>query len=115
MPAPAVNPFVFYGYPAELVAGWCAVSLNTAKLYKAGKRKPSVQALRLFTLHRDNLILNSEWRGWKVVDGSLIDPSGNSFTQSTLLGYRMILQWVSAVAARQPDTKLAYYELLKRA
>lgn len=43
------KPFVvgtFYGYPAELVARWCGVSLSTTRAWKAGRRKPSRQALR---------------------------------------------------------------------
>ena len=49
---------LFYGYPAELIAEWCAVSRKTAELYKRGVRKPSRQALRLFCLHRDGKILS---------------------------------------------------------
>jgi hypothetical protein len=115
MPPPASSPATFYGYPVELVARWCAVSLSTARLYKSGKRKPSLQALRLFTLHRDDLVLTSQWRGWKIGCDSIVDPEGNATTRGQLRGYSLILQWVSAVAARDPDTQRQYFELLKRA
>lgn len=106
---------IFYGYPADLIAGWCGVSVATARLWKSGVRKPSRQALRLFSTYRDHRVLNDDWRGWKIVHGDIVDPSGNATTAAQLQGYRMILQWVSEVAARDPDTKRQYYELLRRA
>ncbi len=115
MPPSLSRPAIFYGYPVELIARWCAVSIGTARLYKSGKRKPSIQALRLFTLHRDNLILSGEWRGWKINGDSIVDPDGNATTRGQLHGYSLILQWVAAVAARDPATQRQYYELLKRA
>ena len=115
MTARTNQPAVFYGYPVELIAEWCAVSLSTARLYKSGQRKPSLQALRLFTLHRDSRVLTDRWRGWQIVGGSIVDPAGNTTTLEQLQGYALILQWVAAVAARDPDTRQQYYELLKRA
>ncbi len=112
LPISRLNPF--YGYPAETIAHWCAVSIATAQLYKAGKRKPSVQALRLFALYQENRVLTNEWEGWRVIGNSLYDPAGNAFKASRLEGYQMILQWVSAVAAIYPDTKAQYYEVLRR-
>ena len=115
MPSSAIRPAIFSGYPVELVARWCAVSLSTARQYKSGKRNPSLQALRLFTLHRDQLVLTNQWRGWKINGDSIVDPDGNATTRGQLHGYSLILQWVAAVAARDPSTQRQYYELLKRA
>lgn len=115
MPPPITRLSIFYGYPPEVISLWCGVSLLTAKQWKSGARKPSRQALRLLGLHRDGRVLNDNWRRWKIVDGVIIDPAGNRTTVSQLEGYAGILQWVAAVAARDPETQRQYYELLKRA
>ena len=60
------TPLLFYGYPVELIADWCAVSRHTAYLYKIGARKPSRQALRLFVLNRDGRVLDDTWKGWAI-------------------------------------------------
>jgi len=62
----SIGNFLFYGYAPELIVRWCGVSMQTALLYKSGVRKPSRQALRLFTLHRDGRVLGPEWREWSV-------------------------------------------------
>lgn len=108
-------PFVFYSYPPELIARWCGVSLATAKAYRLGVRKPSRQALRLFTLHRDGKVLGPEWRDFSISGSKIADSNGNVTTQSQLLAYAMIIQWVAAVAARSDDTQQQYYDLLKLA
>jgi hypothetical protein len=105
---------IFNSYSPELIAQWCGVSLKTASLYKAGVRKPSRQALRLFSLHRDGRVLTPDWRGWCVRDGKLIDPEGNETNQGQLRGYYMVLHWVAAVASRDPETQQQYYDLLRR-
>jgi hypothetical protein len=113
---PSIEPLsVFYGYPADLIARWCGVSVATAAQWKRGARKPSRQALRLFTLHRDGRVLGEEWRRWKVVGASIVDPAGNVTSLSLLEGYAMIFQWIADIAARDPETQRQYYELLKRA
>jgi hypothetical protein len=105
----------FYGYPAELVARWCAVSVDTAKLYKAGKRKPSRQSLKLFALHRDGHILGEEWRGWCAREGKLTDPEGNSTSQTQLRAYWIIIQYAAELARRDPEEQERFYTLLRRA
>lgn len=106
---------IFYGYPAELVASWCAVSLTTAKAYKAGTRKPSRQALKLFSLHRQELILGPEWRGFIVRKDTIVDPAGQATTRAQLEHYQLIMEWAASVASRDPDLQHEFYELLKRA
>jgi hypothetical protein len=85
---------VFYGYPAELIALWCAVSPRTAASWKAGKGKPSRQALRLFALHRDERVLDDQWRGWRIRKGTLVDPDGNATTQAQLRTYWMLIRGI---------------------
>lgn len=118
-PVPTRNPIaplsMFYGYSAEEIAQWCGVSIKTAELYKSGARKPSRAALRLFSLHRDGRVLGNDWRGWSVRNGKLVDPDGHGTSRGQLMGYAMILQWVAAVAIRDPETAEQYYELLRRA
>lgn len=78
---------IFYGYPPELIARWCGVSEHTAYLYKIGARKPSRQALRLFTLHRDGRVLGPEWRDWAIHKDRLVSPEGQETTQNQLAAY----------------------------
>ena len=47
-------------------------------------RKPSRQALRLFTLHRDGRILADYWKGFAVRKGRLVDPVGHEFDAGQL-------------------------------
>jgi hypothetical protein len=75
---------LFYGYPVELIADWCAVSQHTAYLYKIGARKPSKQALRLFVLNRDGRVLGDIWKDWAVHRDKLVDPDGKETTQGQL-------------------------------
>ena len=116
MPSVLGKPLsIFYGYPSPLIAQWCGVSGKTAALYKAGARKPSRQALRLFTLHRDGRVLDQDWRGWSVRDAKLVDPAGNATSRGQLQGYAMILQWVAEIASRSPQTQEQYFDLLHSA
>jgi hypothetical protein len=107
---------IFDGYPAELIGRWCAVSARTARLYKAGLRRPSRQALRLFALHRDRQVLCGPWVGWLVNGDSIVDPDGNATTARQLKAYWMVMQ-LAAAQARQlgPDHQRMFYELLKSA
>lgn len=92
------TPAVFYGYPAELIAQWCHVSLSSAYLYKLGHRRPSRQVLRLFVLHRDRRVLSDEWKGWLVKPDVLVDPEGNETSRDLLRNYSLILQFSRALA-----------------
>jgi hypothetical protein len=40
----------FYGYPPEQIAQWCCVSVQTARAYKNGSKRPSKSVLKLFRL-----------------------------------------------------------------
>lgn len=55
--------------------------------WKRGEQDPTPQALQLFRLHRDGRVLGQEWDGWRIVDGQLVDPEGNSTSQGQLRAY----------------------------
>ena len=104
---------IFYGYPEQLIAQWCAVSLHTARLYKAGTRKPSRQALRLFTLHRDGRVLDQQhWRGYSVRQGNLVDPTGREFDAGQLNAHWLIVQLARDMADRDPRDLEEYRRIL---
>jgi hypothetical protein len=106
---------VFYGYPLELIARWCGVSAQTALLYKTGARKPSRQALRLFTLHRDRRVLGPEWNEWVVKGDRLVSPEDNEFTQGQLRAYILVMQLARELASKDPTKLEQYYEILRSA
>jgi hypothetical protein len=106
---------IFHSYPAAQIAEWCGVSLGTAKLYKSGRRKASRAVLRLFTLHRDGRVLGSAWKGWCARADTITDPDGNVTTMRQLRMYFFVMQYASALAARDPATQRDWYELLIRA
>lgn len=104
---------IFYGYPAELVAEWCSVSVRTARLYKNGSRKPSKQAVRLFLLHRDGRVLTRPWAGWRVSDRAIVDPEGNETTHAQLRGYWLVMQYAKELAReRGPESVEHFMRLL---
>jgi hypothetical protein len=106
---------VFYGYPAALVARWCGVSPATVTLWKRNKRKPSRQALRLFALHRDELVLGEPWIGWKARGAALVDPDGNVTSQAQLRAYWIIMQRAAELARRDPISYERFYSILRLA
>jgi hypothetical protein len=101
-PTPAGKPLVcsiFYGYGAEEIADWCGVTVSTARLYKAGKRKPSRSVMKLFLLHRDRRVLGGRgWDGWIVKSDSIVDPEGNETSRSLLHNYFWIVQFARSLA-----------------
>ena len=109
------TPLLFYGYPVELIADWCAVSRHTAYLYKIGARKPSRQALRLFVLIRDGRVLDDTCKGWAVHRGKLLDPDGNETTQGQLRAYWLILQLARELAANDSKALEEFRRILRSA
>ena len=106
-------PSIFDDYSAECIAEWCAVSVKTARLYKAGQRKPSRQSLRLFTLHRQERLLVGPWAQCSVRREHLVDPEGRTVTVGQLRAYWIVMQ-LAAELARQagPDAQERYYRAL---
>lgn len=109
------TPLLFYGYPVELIADWCAVSRHTAYLYKIGARKPSRQALRLFVLNRDGRVLDDTWKGWAVHRSKLVDPDGNETTQGQLRAYWLILQLARELANNDSKALEEFRRILRSA
>jgi hypothetical protein len=95
---------VFYGMPAELVAEWCGVSVETARRWKAGKAEPGRPALRLVELHRSRKVLTSPaWDGWLVNGEALAGPDGKELTQGQLRAYELIYQLCHELGRERPD------------
>lgn len=106
----------FYGYSAQQIAEWCGTSLKTAQLYKAGRRKPSRQALRLFSLFRDGRVLSGVWRDCCVRGDRLVDPEDQSVTLGQLRAYWIVMQLAAEYARLLgPDQQERYYDALQLA
>ena len=106
IPTSPVSPF--YGFPAELIAEWCGVSVGTAQHYKSGRRKPPTPVLRLFRLYRDGKVLGKDWDGYKVVNGEMISPDGRKTHPSDIVLMGLVWQ---ALAEKDPES---YYALLQQ-
>lgn len=106
---------IFYGYPPELIARWCGVTVSTARRWKAGTMRPARAALRLFGLYRDGRALGDAWHGWTVRDGVLVDPEGNQTTQGQLRAYGLVMQLAADLARRDPEAHERYRAILKSA
>jgi hypothetical protein len=105
---------IFDGYPAELIAEWCAVSVKSASLYKTGRRKASRQALRLFVLHRDGRVLSGVWRDCCIRGDRLIDPEDQGVTVGQLRAYWIAMQLAAEYARLLgPAQQERFYEALK--
>ena len=105
IPTSPASPF--YGYPAELIAEWCGVSVGTAEHYKAGRRKPPTPVLRLFGLYRDGKVLGQEWNGYKIHEEKLFEPNGRFVTGSHIAHIALISH---ALAELDKD---AYQQLIE--
>lgn len=71
----------FFGYPAEVIADVCCVSIGTAREYKTGTRTPSPAATRLWLLHIAGRIMPDHWTQYRFsTEGKLhrSDP-GSTF------------------------------------
>lgn len=93
----------FYGFPAQVVADWCGVSVRTAERWKDGRSRPSRSALRLFTLHAERRVLGKEWNGWLINQATLVDPEGQSTTQGQLRAYAHVYALCRELARRDKD------------
>lgn len=115
MPRSRPTPVIFYGYPVELIERWCAVSRQTAQLYKSGVRKPSKQALRLFVLHRDGRVLDDQWKGFGIHRDKLVDPEGHEFDPGQLRSHWLIVQLAQELAIKDQRSLEEYHRILRTA
>ena len=106
IPTSPLSPF--YGYPAELIAEWCGVSVGTAEHYKAGRRNPPTPVLRLFRLYRDGKVLGKPWGQYKVIDGKLFCPDGRHVTEAHISHLAIVCQ---ILANKDPE---GYEELMEK-
>jgi hypothetical protein len=106
IPTSPASPF--YGYPAEVIAEWCGVSVGTAAHYKAGRRKPPTPVLRLFRLYRDGKVLGKEWDGYNVSGEKLFGPNSRHVRPSDIALTGLVWQ---ALAEKDPES---YYALLEK-
>ena len=88
----------FYGYPPELIASWCAVTVQTARAYKNGSKRASRSVMKLFRLHKELKVLGEGWERWSINNGSIVDPDGNVTTCAQLTGYWMVMQYAAEIA-----------------
>lgn len=113
----ALTPF--YGYPAEVVAEWCAVKLSTAYAYKSGRLKASKPVLKLWRLCLDRQVLPQVWRkhGWSFNGAKFVDPEGCEFDHGLLRAYRQIIELAHELSRRTGDDRDVerVWELLKTA
>ncbi len=107
IPTSPASPF--YGYPAEVIAEWCGVSVGTAEHYKAGRRRPPTPVLRLFRLYRDGKVLGKTWEGYKVKDEKLFCPDGRFITEAHISHLTIVCQML---ADKDPE---GYHVLLNKA
>lgn len=96
-PTSPANPL--YGYPAELIAEWCGVSIGTAEHCKAGRRKAPTPVLRLWRIrriHRDRRVLShGAWDGFRVITNQILAP-GDSRPMNPEHFYLRGLVWQAA-------------------
>jgi hypothetical protein len=111
-PGPPAVFTIFHGYPAELIAEWCGISVASARLYKVSKRKPSKAVAKLFLLHRDRRVLGPQWQDWIVKPDSIVDPDGNETSRSLLHNYFWIVQFARRLAYDREDGARAEFEKL---
>jgi hypothetical protein len=93
---------LFYGYPDWLIAGVCAVHIQTARHWKSGIRKPGPTALRLWELYTAGRILSDAWEGWGTRRDALCTPEGQEITQQQLRAWPFIWQLAQLHARTDP-------------
>lgn len=104
IPTSPASPF--YGFPAEVIAEWCGVSIGTAEHYKASRRKPPTPVLRLFRLYRDGKVLGPEWDDYRVIGDRLFGPDGKHIRPNDIVLWGIGWQ---LLAEKYPDQ---YHALL---
>ncbi len=105
----------FGGYSNEWIAEVCCVSPKTVRDWRFGRKKPSLQALKLFRLHAERRVLDEGFKGWLVNKGTLVDPEGNILTQGQLRSYYLKLSYLSSLCETNgPEFLREYWRLLEQ-
>jgi hypothetical protein len=97
---------LFYGYPGELVARVCRVSLQSAYHYKSGIRKPSPQVQRLWELYVAGRIVPESWQGFRFgEDDVLYDLEDKPLTVRALSTYSIVWQLLHELTKDDPEAQ----------
>ncbi len=84
-----------YGIPPARLADVCGVDLSTARRWKRRGRAPGRYA-RLLELAGGELgALSIAWRGWRLVEGDLVNPEGERFAVGQVRALRLNQQLVA--------------------
>jgi hypothetical protein len=72
---------LLYGQSITLIKLVTGCGASTAKRWKANPASIPEPARRLLalTLHGDLGALDARWRGWRIANGQLLSPDGNTF------------------------------------
>lgn len=107
---------IFYGYSAELISHWCSVSRATADSWKAGRTKPTRQALKLFNLYANEQVLTPEFRGFRIRKATIVDPQNQVLSRSNIEGYHHWLQFAAEAAKASNDPAMIerYFALMQK-
>lgn len=94
-----------YSFPADLIATWCEVDIQTVRHWKAGTREPGAAAFKLFALHVEGRVLPADWEGFSFRDGKMWDPYGKPFTRAQLrlygIAWQIFREWTRDDAERR--------------
>jgi hypothetical protein len=87
-----------------------------ARAWKGGRTKPSRQALKLFWLHANELVLTPEFRGFRIRKDTIVDPHNQVLSRSNFEGYHQWLQFAAEAAKSSKDPAMLdrYYALLQQ-
>jgi hypothetical protein len=102
-----------YGINEDLVAQWCRVDLETARLYKSGGSSPCAAELELFLLNLNGRIVPTEWHGFSVRGAFMWDPYGKAFTHGQLRAYELALQMLCELARKDTNRTPALDDLFR--
>jgi hypothetical protein len=107
-PAPPNFADVFLGYPPQLVAEICAVSVGTAREYKRATRSPSPAVLRLWGLYVAGRIMPESWSQYAFGKNELLWQRESMFSvdEEALNAYTYRMQLLRR--AQERATRLEY-------
>jgi len=98
-------PEELYRWSAKEIAQVCGVDLSTARRWKRGATCPPKTALVL--LSRDLGYLDPAWRGWTLVNGTLVSPENWIATPGDVLSIQLTQAQLSTYRAENRGLKAA--------
>jgi hypothetical protein len=92
------------GVTPEVIAEVCGCHLSTARRWKRGEMPP-LSALKIIRLYTAGELgeIDLKWRGWRLRDGVLIAPHGQSFSPGDILA---TTYWQQLAKSYQADQRL---------